>query len=298
MEGGRNSLAGDIPSDIRGDHWSLRLAPESARPYLRLIRFDRPIGTWLLLFPCWWSLTLAAAVAGTWPDWRLVLLFAVGALVMRSAGCTVNDLADRDYDAKVARTATRPIPSGQITPRQALVFLAMELLAGLLVLVQLNGFAILLGLAALPLVFAYPFMKRFTYWPQAWLGLTFNWGALVGWAAVTGGLAWPPILLYAAGLCWTLGYDTIYAHQDKEDDALIGVKSTALKLGARTRPWLAGFYGAAVALLAAAGFAAGLGWPFLLAVAAVAPSPVRPTRPGRPGGVSPRPGRRPPRSAC
>jgi 4-hydroxybenzoate polyprenyltransferase len=270
MEGGRNSLAGDIPSDIRGDHWSLRLAPESARPYLRLIRFDRPIGTWLLLFPCWWSLTLAAAVAGTWPDWRLVLLFAVGALVMRSAGCTVNDLADRDYDAKVARTATRPIPSGQITPRQALVFLAMELLAGLLVLVQLNGFAILLGLAALPLVFAYPFMKRFTYWPQAWLGLTFNWGALVGWAAVTGGLAWPPILLYAAGLCWTLGYDTIYAHQDKEDDALIGVKSTALKLGARTRPWLAGFYGAAVALLAAAGLAAGLGWPLLLAVAAVA----------------------------
>jgi 4-hydroxybenzoate polyprenyltransferase len=270
MEGGRNSLAGGIPSDIRGDHWSLRLAPESARPYLRLIRFDRPIGTWLLLFPCWWSLTLAAAVAGTWPDWRLVLLFAVGALVMRSAGCTVNDLADRDYDAKVARTATRPIPSGQITPRQALVFLAMELLAGLLVLVQLNGFAILLGLAALPLVFAYPFMKRFTYWPQAWLGLTFNWGALVGWAAVTGGLAWPPVLLYAAGLCWTLGYDTIYAHQDKEDDALIGVKSTALKLGARTRPWLAGFYGATVTLLAAAGFAAGLGGPFLLAVAAVA----------------------------
>jgi 4-hydroxybenzoate polyprenyltransferase len=270
MEGGRNSLAGGIPSDIRGDHWSLRLAPESARPYLRLIRFDRPIGTWLLLFPCWWSLTLAAAVAGTWPDWRLVLLFAVGALVMRSAGCTVNDLADRDYDAKVARTATRPIPSRQITPRQALVFLVMELLAGLLVLVQLNGFAILLGLAALPLVFAYPFMKRFTYWPQAWLGLTFNWGALVGWAAVTGGLAWPPVLLYAAGLCWTLGYDTIYAHQDKEDDALIGVKSTALKLGARTRPWLAGFYGAAVALLAAAGLAAGLGWPLLLAVAAVA----------------------------
>ena len=153
----------------------------------------------------------------------------------------------------MARTATRPIPSGQITPRQALVFLALELLAGLLVLIQLNGFAILLGLAALPLVFAYPFMKRFTYWPQAWLGLTFNWGALMGWAAVTGGLAWPPVLLYAAGLCWTLGYDTIYAHQDKEDDALIGVKSTALKLGARTRPWLAGFYGATVALLAAAG---------------------------------------------
>ncbi len=274
MASGRKSVAGDAPgarsSDIRGDHWSLRLAPEPARPYLRLIRFDRPIGTWLLLFPCWWSLALAAAAAGAWPDWRLALLFAVGALVMRGAGCTVNDLADRDYDARVARTATRPLPSGQITPRQALVFLALQLLAGLLVLVQLNGFAIILGLAALPLVFAYPFLKRFTYWPQAWLGLTFNWGALMGWAAVYGGLAWPPALLYAAGLCWTLGYDTIYAHQDKEDDALIGVKSTALRLGNRTRPWLAGFYGAAAALLTAAGLAAGLGWPFLLAVAAAA----------------------------
>jgi 4-hydroxybenzoate polyprenyltransferase len=259
-----------MASDIRGDHWSLRLAPEAVRPYLRLIRFDRPIGTWLLLFPCWWSLALAAAAAGGWPDWRLALLFAVGALIMRGAGCTINDLADREYDAKVARTATRPLPSGQITPRQAFVFLALELLAGLLVLLQLNGFAILLGLAALPLVFAYPFMKRFTYWPQAWLGLTFNWGALLGWAAATGGLAWPPVLLYAAGLCWTLGYDTIYAHQDKEDDALIGVKSSALKLGDRTRPWLAAFYIATVALLAAAGLAAGLGWPFLLAVATVA----------------------------
>ena len=270
MSGSRKTMASDIPSDIQDDHWSLRLAPETARPYLRLIRFDRSIGTWLLLFPCWWSLALAAAAQGDWPDWRLMLLFAVGALVMRGAGCTINDLADRDYDARVARTATRPIPSGQITPRQALVFLGLQLLAGLLVLVQLNGFAVVLGLAALPLVFAYPFMKRFTYWPQAWLGLTFNWGALMGWAAATGGLAWPPLLLYAAGLCWTLGYDTIYAHQDKEDDALIGVKSTALKLGARTRPWLAAFYGATAALLAAAGLAAGLGWPFLLAVAAIA----------------------------
>jgi 4-hydroxybenzoate polyprenyltransferase len=266
MTDGREPMA----SDIRSDHWSLRVAPERVRPYLRLIRFDRSIGTWLLLFPCWWGLALAAAAGGGWPDWRLALLFAVGALIMRGAGCTINDLADRDYDAKVARTANRPIPSGQISPRQAVVFLALELLAGLLVLVQLNDFAILLGLAALPLVFAYPFMKRFTYWPQAWLGLTFNWGALMGWAAATGGLAWPPVLLYAAGLCWTLGYDTIYAHQDKEDDALIGVKSSALKLGERTRPWLAGFYAAAAALLAAAGLAAGLGWPFLLAVALVA----------------------------
>jgi len=266
-------MASDIPSDIQGDHWSLRLAPEAVRPYLRLIRFDRPIGTWLLLFPCWWSLALAAAAGATdggWPDWRLALLFAVGALIMRGAGCTINDLADREYDAKVARTATRPLPSGQITPRQAFVFLALELLAGLLVLLQLNGFAILLGLAALPLVFAYPFMKRFTYWPQAWLGLTFNWGALLGWAAATGGLDAPALLLYGGGIAWTLGYDTIYAHQDKEDDALGGIKSSALKLGARTKPWLIVFYGLAVAGMTASGWAAGLSWPFYLGLAGVA----------------------------
>jgi 4-hydroxybenzoate polyprenyltransferase len=259
-----------MASDIRADHWSLRLAPQAARPYLRLVRFDRPSGTWLLLFPCWWGLTLAAAATGAAVDWRLAVLFAVGALIMRGAGCTFNDLVDRDFDARVARTATRPIPSGQISPRQAVVFLGLQLLAGLLVLLQLHSTAIVLGLAALPLVFTYPFMKRFTYWPQAWLGLTFNWGALLGWAAVTGALAWPPALLYAAGICWTLGYDTIYAHQDKEDDALIGVKSSALKLGARTRPWVAAFYGLTVLLLTAAGLAAGLGWLYLLAVAAVA----------------------------
>ncbi len=259
-----------MASDIRADHWSLRLAPLAARPYLRLVRFDRPIGTWLLLFPCWWSLTLAAAATGAAVDWRLAVLFAVGALVMRGAGCTFNDLVDRDFDARVARTATRPIPSGQISPRQAVVFLGLQLLAGLLVLLQLHPTAIVLGFAALPLIFAYPFMKRFTYWPQAWLGLTFNWGALLGWAAMTGALAWPPALLYAAGICWTLGYDTIYAHQDKEDDALIGIKSSALKLGARTRPWVAVFYGLTVLLLTAAGLAAGLGWFYLSAVAAVA----------------------------
>jgi 4-hydroxybenzoate polyprenyltransferase len=248
----------------------LRLAPQAACPYLRLVRFDRPSGTWLRLFPCWWSLTLAAAATGAIADWRLAVLFAIGALVMRGAGCTFNDLVDRDFDAQVARTATRPIPSGQISPRRAVVFLGLQLLAGLLVLLQLHPTAIVLGFAALPLIFAYPFMKRFTYWPQAWLGLTFNWGALLGWAAMTGALAWPPALLYAAGICWTLGYDTIYAHQDKEDDALIGVKSSALKLGARTRPWVAVFYGLTVLLLAAAGLAAGLGWFYLSAVAAVA----------------------------
>jgi 4-hydroxybenzoate polyprenyltransferase len=257
-------------SDIRGDHWSLRLAPVAVEPYLRLIRFDRPIGTWLLLFPCWWGLALAGSAAGVWPDWRLPVLFAVGALVMRGAGCTYNDIVDRDFDAMVARTAGRPIPSGQVSLRRAVLYLCALLLVGLAILLQFNGYTIALGVASLALVFTYPFMKRITYWPQAWLGLTFNWGALVGWTAVTGALAWPALLLYAGGFFWTLGYDTIYAHQDKEDDALIGVKSSALKLGARTRPWLAVFFAVAAALFLAAGLAAGLAWPFLAAVAAVA----------------------------
>ncbi|MDH3912102.1 MAG: 4-hydroxybenzoate octaprenyltransferase [Rhodospirillales bacterium] len=257
-------------SDIRSGHWSYRLAPAPVRPYLKLARIDRPIGTWLLLFPCWWGLSLALAAWGEWPDWRLLALFAAGSLIMRGAGCTYNDMVDRDYDGRVARTAGRPIPSGQISMTRAAVFLALQLLAGLAVLLQFNGFAVALGIASLALVFTYPFMKRITYWPQAWLGLTFNWGALLGWAAVTGALAWPPVLLYLAGLAWTLGYDTIYAHQDKEDDALIGVKSTALKLGAATRPWLVGFYALAVLLMLAAGTAAGLGWPFLAGVLGVA----------------------------
>ena len=257
-------------SDIESGHWAYRLAPGATRPYLKLARVDRPIGTWLLLFPCWWAVALAAAAERAWPDPRLLVLFAVGALVMRGAGCTYNDIVDRDFDARVARTALRPIPSGQVSTRRAAAFLALLLLAGFLILIQFNGVAVALGVASLALVFSYPFMKRVTYWPQAWLGLTFNWGALVGWAAATGGLAWPPILLYLAGIAWTLGYDTIYAHQDKEDDALIGVKSTALKLGSRTKPWLVVFYGTALALLLAAGLAAGLGWPYLIGLAGVA----------------------------
>ncbi len=260
----------NLASDIRGDHWSLRLAPGAAAPYLRLARIDRPIGVWLLLFPCWWGLALAEGAVGGLPSPWLAALFALGALVMRGAGCTYNDIVDRDFDARVARTATRPIPSGQVSLGQAIAFLAALLLAGLLVLLQFNAFAIGLGAASLALVFTYPFMKRVTYWPQAWLGLTFNWGALMGWAAVRGDLAWPPLLLYAAGFFWTLGYDTIYAHQDKEDDALIGIKSTALKLGDRTKPWLGFFWGAATLLLLAAGFSAGLAWPYYLGVAAVA----------------------------
>jgi 4-hydroxybenzoate polyprenyltransferase len=189
---------------------------------------------------------------------------------MRGAGCTYNDLVDRDIDARVARTASRPIPSGEVSPRQAVIFIAVLLVLGLLVLVQMNPFAIALGAGSLALIAVYPFLKRFTYWPQAWLGLTFNWGALLGWAAVTGGLALPPLLLYAAGIAWTLGYDTIYAHQDKEDDALVGVKSTALRLAGATKPWLAAFYGLTVLLLAAVGLAAGMAWPFYAGIAAVA----------------------------
>jgi len=257
-------------SDIAHDHWAVRLAPVAARPYLRLIRIDRPIGTWLLLFPGWWSLSLAAAAEGRWPDWRLAALFAVGALLMRGAGCTYNDIVDRDIDRRVARTAGRPIACGEIAPRQAAVFLAVLLGLALLILVQLNPFAVALGAASLAPIAVYPFMKRFTYWPQAWLGLTFNWGALLGWAAATGSLALPALLLYAAGIAWTLGYDTIYALQDKEDDALVGVKSTALRFGPATKPWLAFFYGLAVLFLAAAGAVAQVGWPFYAGLAAVA----------------------------
>ena len=189
---------------------------------------------------------------------------------MRGAGCTYNDIVDRDFDGRVARTAGRPLPSGQVTPRQAWVFLVLQSLLGLAVLLQFNGFTIAVGIASLALVASYPFMKRITYWPQAWLGLTFNWGALVGWAAHEGAIGLPAVLLYLGGIVWTLGYDTIYAHQDKEDDALVGVKSSALKLGRATRPWLVLFYAMTLALFASAGLAAGLGWPFLLGIAAVA----------------------------
>jgi len=187
--------------------------------------------------------------------------------VMRGAGCTVNDMADRDIDAKVARTALRPIPSGAVSLKAAWAFLAVQCVVGLAVLLAFNGFAIALGAASLLLVAVYPFMKRITHWPQIVLGLTFNWGALLGWAAATGALGWPPVLLYAGGIAWTLGYDTIYAHQDKEDDALIGVGSTALKLGAATKVWLALFYGVAFAGMTAAGWAAGIGLPFYAVMA-------------------------------
>jgi len=257
----------DSASDIRSGDWIDRYIPPPARPYLRLARIDRPIGIWLLMLPCWWSTALASP---GWPDPWLLLLFALGAAVMRGAGCTMNDIADRDFDARVARTASRPIASGAISVRHAVVFMAALSLAGLAVLLQFNIFAIALGAASLLLVAFYPFAKRLTDWPQAVLGLTFNWGALLGWAVVRGDLDWPPLVLYLAGIAWTLGYDTIYAHQDKEDDLIVGVRSTALRLGAATKLWLWGFYGATTVALAVAGLLAGLGvafWPALFVVA-------------------------------
>src|SRR5215469_2688041 len=256
-------------TDIRRGDWVDRLVPAALRPYFRLARLDRPIGTWLLLFPCWWSIALAAPSGGG-PNIRLLVLFAIGALVMRGAGCTINDMADRDFDRRVTRTASRPMASGAVSMRGALVFLALQLLIGLVILLQLSPLAIALGVASLALVVTYPFMKRVTYWPQAFLGLTFNWGALMGYAAAKDRLDSAPLLLYAAGIAWTLVYDTIYAHQDKEDDALIGVRSTALKFGAATRRWLVPFAVATTLLLAAMIPAAGLGlfaWLALIGVA-------------------------------
>ncbi len=254
-------------SDIPRTGLLARSLPPAALPYARLMRADRPIGTWLLLFPCWWGIALATPGR---PSAWLLALFALGAFVMRGAGCTYNDIVDRDFDGRVARTADRPIPSGAVSVRSALVFLAAQLVAGLAILLTFDATTIALGVVSLILVFTYPLMKRVTWWPQFFLGLAFNWGALMGWSAVTGGLSAAPLLLYAGGIAWTLGYDTIYAHQDREDDALVGIKSSARRLGERTRPALAAFYGLAVLLFAAAGFQAGLGWPFWIALAAAA----------------------------
>ncbi|MEJ2117594.1 MAG: 4-hydroxybenzoate octaprenyltransferase [Alphaproteobacteria bacterium] len=252
-------------SDAPPGNWVDNYAPAFAQPYLRLMRADRPIGTWLLLWPCWWSLTLAWGKASARPDlsalWTL-LLFGVGAMVMRGAGCVYNDIADRNFDAKVERTRTRPIPSGQVSVKGAIIFMVALCLVGLAVLLQFNAFAIVLGISSLLVVSFYPFMKRITYWPQSVLGLAFSWGALMGWAVVFGRLEAPAFLLYAAAVTWTIGYDTIYAHQDKDDDAILGLKSTALKFGERTKPWLVLFFGATLTFLVGAGWTAGAGWPF------------------------------------
>lgn len=248
-------------------NWVEKIAPKYSRPFLQLARLDRPVGAWLLLWPCWWSLALASSAAGlTWPDPWLLTLFALGAFIMRGAGCTLNDLMDRNIDGKVERTQGRPLPSGRVSVKAAIVFMLGLSLAGLAILTQFNGFAVWVGLGAAPLVIIYPLMKRVTYWPQLVLGATFNWGALLGWAAVTGNLGPAPLALYAAGIFWTLGYDTIYAHQDKEDDLLVGVKSSALRLGDNTRPWLWIFYGGAVVAFGISGALAELSWPFYLSL--------------------------------
>ena len=256
-------------SDMPRAGWVDRYLPPFFRPYARLARLDRPVPIWLLLLPCWWSIALAASPSG-FPNLWLLFLFGVGSIVMRGAGCTFNDLVDRDYDRQVARTSTRPIASGEIGIFGAIVFLALQLLIGLFILLLLRPLAAGLGVASLLLVATYPFMKRITYWPQAFLGLTFNWGALMGYAAATGRIDPAPVALYGAGIAWTLVYDTIYAHQDKEDDALIGVRSTALKFGKRTKPWLGVFALAMLALLALTILLAGLGKIAWLAVAAAA----------------------------
>jgi 4-hydroxybenzoate polyprenyltransferase len=269
----------DPPSkvaDAPAGNWVDRHAPAFLRPFLRLSRADRPIGGWLLLWPCWWSAALVALHHGTAAQalWHLCL-FLIGAFVMRGAGCTLNDIVDRDIDAQVERTRSRPIPSGQVSTQAAVAWLGAQCLVGLIVLLQFNAFAIWLGIASLAVVAVYPFMKRITSWPQAVLGLAFSWGALMGWATITANLAWPAVLLFLGAVAWVIAYDTIYACQDKEDDAIVGVRSTALLFGERARPLVGAFYAGGVVLIALAlalndasplsflglaGFAAHLAW--------------------------------------
>jgi 4-hydroxybenzoate polyprenyltransferase len=252
-------------------NWVDRSAPAWAQPYLRLSRFDRPIGSWLLLMPCWWSAALAAGIAHDLSNLASTLmLFFVGAFVMRGAGCAWNDITDRHLDALVERTRSRPIPAGQISVKQALAFLVALALVGLVVLLRFNWFAVWTGIASLAIVAAYPFMKRITYWPQIVLGLAFSWGALMGFAVLLGRVDLIALVLYAGSISWVIGYDTIYAHQDTEDDALIGIKSTALLFGAKTRPMLMLFYGLAVALVGVALAMAHIGWMGWIGLAAFA----------------------------
>jgi len=255
------------PLDSVDTSWVDR-APVEAQPYLRLARLDRPIGTWLLFWPCVFGLVLGAVADGraftSRHDIWLLLLFGIGAIVMRGAGCTFNDIVDHDIDAKVVRTRDRPIPSGAVSVKQALAFLAALCAIGLVILLQLNWLAVELGIASLALVAIYPFMKRVTWWPQAWLGLTFNWGAVMGYAAESGRIDATVIVLYAGCFFWTLGYDTIYALQDIDDDALAGVKSTARLFGREAKRFIVMFYAASFALLATAGLAAHLGPLFLI----------------------------------
>jgi 4-hydroxybenzoate polyprenyltransferase len=279
MQGTEPAPDAGAVADAAAGNWVDRRAPARLRPWLRLSRADRPIGTWLLLLPCWWGLLLAMihSERAGWFDLWIAAGCAIGAFLMRGAGCTWNDIADREIDAKVARTRSRPLPSGQVSVTGAAIWLAVQAGVAFVILLTFNGAAIMLGLAALLPVAVYPFAKRFTWWPQLFLGIAFNWGALLGWTAHTGSLGWPAVALYAGGIAWTLFYDTIYAHQDAEDDALIGVRSTARLFGETTPRWLrrflvatvcliglavllAGFDGNALALVVALGGAWAMGW--------------------------------------
>lgn len=237
-------------SDIQQKNWIGKL-PENLRPYAYLARADRPIGVWLLLIPGLWAIALSGHIPASssfWP-YILMVIFIIGSVTMRAAGCTINDLWDRNLDKGVARTRTRPLAAGDLSPPEALAFLGLLLFISFCLLIALPGTAILLGLLSLPFIVAYPLMKRITWWPQAFLGLTFNFSALIGWAAISDSLPLPAILLYVSCIFWTLGYDTIYARQDTEDDALMGIKSTALKFGDNAKLWVSGFYAAAFSLL-------------------------------------------------
>ena len=260
----------DPIADASPANWVDRYAPPSWRPYLRLGRFDRPIGIWLLLFPCWWSQTLAEITrAEPYPNVRLLALFAIGATAMRAAGCAYNDIIDRDIDALVPRTAGRPIPSGQISTTGAIIFILACAVVGLGVLLQMNAYTVWLAIASLLFVIIYPFAKRIIAYPQMVLGFVFMWGALVGWAAVKGSLGWPAMILYLGCILWTVGFDTIYAHQDAEDDALMGLGSTALLFGENTVSYVGALYGGAVVMWLLAGAMAGTHLMYYLAVTLV-----------------------------
>ncbi len=259
----RTTQGQSAASDIPTAGILVRHAPHWALPYIRLARFDRLIGAWILVFPCWWSLVLARPGLVGWGGLiGLGLLFAGGALVMRGAGCVINDIFDRDIDRRVARTRERPIASGAVSIPQALIFLATLLAIGLFIVSHFNRLTLILAVSSLALVVAYPFMKRITYWPQAWLGLTMTFGALLGFTAARGMLAPEALALYAGAFFWTLGYDTIYAYADRIDDKAAGVKSLSLWLEDRAKPWFTAFYTIAVALFGIAGALAELAWPF------------------------------------
>lgn len=269
MENVQTDKAQGRVADAPSGHWTYKMLPRSAWPYAQLARWDRPIGWWLLLWPCWWSAALVplARAGEAMPIWLQLanpfhlILFLIGAIAMRGAGCTYNDLVDQNIDNQVARTRSRPLPSGQVSRNQAKFFLVAQLLIGLFVLLQFPTFAIIIGFCSMLPVAIYPFMKRITDWPQLFLGLAFSWGALMGWAAVYESLSLAPILLYVGCIFWTIGYDTIYAHQDKEDDALVGVRSTALLFGDKTKLAISILYAAMLILFAAAFASVGTAWP-------------------------------------